>query len=118
MKTRLLSLLALFAAAFAAPMATAPGAAAESVTINTVSDIVRQEARWVRQRVCRPYRRCFTRYRVVRRPVYRNVCRRYKRGNRWVRRCVNRRVGWRTVRRPYRQCRTYRRCTVRRVWVR
>ena len=118
MKTRLLSLLALFAAAVAAPVATAPRAVAETVTANNALEIIRQEARWVVRRVCRPYRRCFTRYRVVRRPVFRTVCRRFRQGNRWVRRCVRRRAGWQTVRRPYRMCRTYRRCTTRRVWVR
>jgi hypothetical protein len=41
MKIRLLSLLALFAAAVAAPMATAPRAVAETVTVTNVSDIVR-----------------------------------------------------------------------------
>lgn len=118
MKIRLLSLLALIGAAFAAPMAMAPSAMAETVTANNALEIIRQEARWVARRVCRPHRRCFTRYRVVRRPLVRTVCSRYKQGNRWVRRCVKRRVGWRTVRRPHRMCRTYRRCTNRRVWVR
>ncbi len=118
MRIKLLSLLALFAAAFAAPMATAPRAVAETVNANNALEIVRQEARWVVRRVCRPYRRCTVRQRTMRRPVYRTVCRRIRAGNRWVRRCVRRRVGWRVVRRPYRVCRTYRRCTSRRVWVR
>jgi Ni/Co efflux regulator RcnB len=118
MKIRILSLLALFAVAFAAPVATAQPASAESITADNAMQVIRQEARWVVRRVCRPYRRCFTRYRVYRRPIYRTVCRRYRMGNRWHRRCVRRVVGYRTYRRPYRVCRVFRRCYTRRVWVR
>jgi hypothetical protein len=117
MKIRFLSLLGLFAVAFAAPVATAQRASAETVTADDALPIIRQEARWFVRRVCRTYRRCFVRYRVYRRPLVRTYCRTYRRGYRVYRRCFRRVVGYRTYRRPYRICRPYRRCYVRRVWV-
>jgi len=73
---------------------------------NVLQQLETQEARWIRRRycrtyrrcfrrvrvrrICRPYRRCFTRWVTYRRPVYRRFCRRYYRYGRFTTRYYRR----------------------------